>query len=66
MSSVAPVVQNPFRQQFAAFTADRREPDAIARLRREGLDRFASLGWPTGSPRCWKATTCRPGRSSWS
>ena len=47
MSSVAPVVQNPFRQQFAAFTADRREPDAIARLRREGLDRFASLGWPT-------------------
>ncbi len=54
MSSVAPVVQNPFRQQFAAFTADRREPDAIARLRREGLDRFASLGWPTRQQEAWR------------
>ena len=54
MSSVAPVVQNPFRQQFAAFAAGRREPDAIARLRREGLDRFASLGWPTRQQEAWR------------
>jgi Fe-S cluster assembly protein SufD len=44
MSCAAPVVQIPIRQHFAAFAADRREPDAIARLRREGFDRFASLG----------------------
>ncbi|MDG4555613.1 MAG: Fe-S cluster assembly protein SufD [Candidatus Competibacter sp.] len=54
MSNIAPVVQNPFRQRFAAFTADRREPDAIARLRREGLDRFASLGWPTRQQEAWR------------
>ncbi len=54
--NIAPVVQNPFRQQFTAFAAGRREPDAIARLRREGLDRFASLGWPTRQQEAWRLT----------
>lgn len=54
MSSIAPVVQNPFRQQFTAFAAGRHEPDAIARLRREGLDRFANLGWPTRQQEAWR------------
>ncbi|MGB5063927.1 MAG: Fe-S cluster assembly protein SufD [Candidatus Competibacter sp.] len=54
--NIAPVVQNPFRQQFTAFAAGRREPDTIARLRREGLDRFASLGWPTRQQEAWCLT----------
>ena len=54
--SIAPVVQNPFRRQFATFAAGRREPDIIARLRREGFDRFTSLGWPTRQQEAWRFT----------
>ncbi|MBE2293743.1 MAG: Fe-S cluster assembly protein SufD [Phycisphaerales bacterium] len=54
--NAAPVAQNPFRQQFKAFVASRREPDTITRRRREGFDRFIALGWPTHHQEAWRFT----------
>lgn len=54
--NVAPAAQNPFRQQFREFAANRRDPDAIIRRRREGLDRFMTLGWPTRQQEAWRLT----------
>lgn len=45
-----------YRPDFAAFAADRREPDAIARLRREAFARFETLGLPTRQLEDWRLT----------
>ena len=47
MIAAAHVHPDPYRQSFAKFTAGRREPVAIVRLRREAFARFEAIGWPT-------------------
>ena len=56
MTAAAPVFQDSYRPAFAEFAADRREPDAIARLRRAAFDRFEALGWPTRQQEAWRLT----------
>jgi Fe-S cluster assembly protein SufD len=56
MTAVAPLLFEPYRPAFAEFVANRREPDAIARLRREAFDRFETLGWPTRQQEAWRLT----------
>ena len=56
MTAAAPFFSDPWRQQFADFMANRREPDPIARLRREAFDRFQTLGWPTRQQEAWRLT----------
>jgi Fe-S cluster assembly protein SufD len=41
---------------FAGFAADRREPDAIARLRRGAFARFETLGLPARQQEDWRLT----------
>ena len=56
MTAAAPLFSDPYRPAFADFVANRREPDAIARLRREAFDRFETLGWPTRQQEAWRLT----------
>ncbi len=56
MTAAAPVFQDNHRSAFAEFTADRREPDAIARQRREAFARFETLGLPTRRQEAWRLT----------
>ena len=56
MTAAAPLLSDPYRPAFAEFVANRREPDAIARLRREAFDRFETLGWPTRQQETWRLT----------
>ena len=56
MTAAAPLFSDPYRPAFADFVANRREPDAIARLRREAFDRFEALGWPTRQQEAWRLT----------
>jgi Fe-S cluster assembly protein SufD len=56
MTAAAPLFSDPYRPAFAEFVANRREPDAIARLRREAFDRFEALGWPTRQQEAWRLT----------
>ncbi len=56
MTAAAPLVQDRNRPDFAAFAADRREPDAIARLRREAFARFETMGLPTRQQEAWRLT----------
>jgi Fe-S cluster assembly protein SufD len=56
MTNVAPLFSDPFRQRFAEFMTNRREPDAIARLRRTAFERFEALGLPTRQQEAWRLT----------
>jgi Fe-S cluster assembly protein SufD len=56
MTAAAPLFSEPYRPAFADFVANRREPDAIARLRQEAFDRFEALGWPTRQQEAWRLT----------
>ncbi|MDG4550327.1 MAG: Fe-S cluster assembly protein SufD [Candidatus Contendobacter sp.] len=56
MTAAAPLFSDPRRQRFTEFVANRREPDAIIRLRREAFDRFETLGWPTRQQEAWRLT----------
>ncbi len=56
MTAVAPIFSDPYRQRFAEFMARRREPDAIAKLRRTAFDRFDKLGLPTRQQEAWRLT----------
>lgn len=56
MAATAPLFSDPYRQRFADFMADRREPAAIARLRREAFERFQTLGLPTRQQEAWRFT----------
>ena len=56
MTAVAPLFSDPYRQAFAGFMANRRESDAIIRLRREAFARFETLGWPTRQQEAWRFT----------
>ena len=56
MTAAAPLFSNPYRPAFAEFVAQRREPDAIARLRQEAFNRFEALGWPTRQQEAWRLT----------
>lgn len=51
MTAIAPLFSDPYYQAFAAFMTERREPDAIARLRRAAFARFETLASnpPSGS-----------------
>jgi Fe-S cluster assembly protein SufD len=50
------VLQESYRPAFAEFTTGRREPDAIARSRREAFTRFETLGLPTRQQEAWRLT----------
>jgi Fe-S cluster assembly protein SufD len=56
MTAVAPLFADPYRQRFATFMTDRREPEALTRLRREAFARFEALGWPTRQQEAWRLT----------
>ena len=56
MTAVAPIFSDPYRQRFAEFMVRRREPDAIAKLRRTAFDRFDKLGLPTRQQEAWRLT----------
>jgi len=56
MTAVAPLFTDPYRARFTAFMAERREPDAFARLRHAALDRFEELGLPTRQQEAWRLT----------
>ncbi len=56
MIAAALAQQDPYRQSFATFVADRREPATIARLRREAFARFEGMGWPTRQQEAWRFT----------
>jgi Fe-S cluster assembly protein SufD len=56
MTAAAPLPLIPGAGAFAAFVANRREPDAIARLRREAFARFEALGLPTRQQEAWRFT----------
>ena len=60
MTAAAPLCSDPYRPAFAEFVANRREPDAIARWRREAFDRFETLGWPTRQQEAWRLTDLSP------
>lgn len=56
MTAAAPELQDSYRPAFAEFTTGRREPDAIARSRREAFARFETLGLPTRQQEAWRLT----------
>ena len=56
MTAAAPVLQDSYRPAFIEFAADRREPNTIARLRREAFVRFETLGLPTRQQEAWRLT----------
>ncbi|HOW76749.1 MAG TPA: Fe-S cluster assembly protein SufD [Candidatus Competibacteraceae bacterium] len=56
MTAVAPLFSDPYRQRFAELMARRREPDAIAKLRRAAFDRFEKQGLPTRQQEAWRLT----------
>ncbi len=56
MTATAPVAADRYRAAFDAFLANRREPDAITRLRHQAFARFAALGWPTRRQEAWRFT----------
>lgn len=56
MTAVARLFTDPYRARFAAFMAERREPDVFARLRRAAFDRFERLGLPTRQQEAWRLT----------
>lgn len=56
MTAAASEQHDSYRPAFAQFMADRREPDAIARLRREAFTRFDTLGLPTRQQESWRLT----------
>ena len=56
MTVAAPLLSDPWRQRFTEFAVNRREPEAIARLRREAFARFEALGLPTRHQEAWRFT----------
>ncbi|CDH47751.1 Fe-S cluster assembly protein SufD [Candidatus Contendibacter odensensis] len=56
MTAAAAALPDRYRPDFAGFAADRREPDAIARLRRKAFTRFETLGLPTRQQEDWRLT----------
>ncbi len=56
MTAAAPLFSDPYRPAFAEFMANRREPDAILRLRQEAFNRFETLGWPSRQQEAWRLT----------
>ncbi|MFZ1827567.1 MAG: Fe-S cluster assembly protein SufD [Candidatus Competibacteraceae bacterium] len=56
MTAVAPLFPDPYRQRFAEFMVHRREPDAIAKLRRTAFDHFDKFGLPTRQQEAWRLT----------
>ncbi len=45
---------------FEEFAAGRDEPDAVRRLRRQAIERFAALGLPTTRQEAWRFTDLKP------
>lgn len=56
MTAAAPVLADRYRPAFDAFLADRREPEAITRARRQAFERFEALGWPSRQQEAWRFT----------
>lgn len=56
MTAVAPLPSDFWPQRFAEFSAQRREPEAIARLRPAAFARFQTLGLPTRHQEAWRFT----------
>lgn len=56
MTAIAPLLSDPYRQSFAAFMAERREPELMSRLRQAAFARFETLGWPTRRQEAWRFT----------
>jgi Fe-S cluster assembly protein SufD len=56
MTAIAPLFLDPYRLAFATFMAERREPEAISRLRHAAFARFETLGWPTRRQDAWRFT----------
>jgi len=56
MTLAAPLLSDPWRRRFTEFAANRREPEAIARLRHEAFARFEALGLPTRHQEAWRFT----------
>ncbi|MCC6134920.1 MAG: Fe-S cluster assembly protein SufD [Candidatus Contendobacter sp.] len=56
MTAIAPLLSDPYHQSFAAFMAERREPEFISRLRQAAFARFETLGWPTRRQEAWRFT----------
>ncbi len=59
MSAVQDTVQSHLagHETFVRTRAD--QPEAIQKLRRDGLDRFSSLGFPTTRQEAWRKTNVR-------
>jgi Fe-S cluster assembly protein SufD len=55
-TAIAPLFSDSYRQTFAAFMAERRESDAISRLRQAAFARFETLGWPNRRQEAWRFT----------
>lgn len=60
MTATAPSIADPYRQRFAEFLANRREPDSLTGLRRAAFARFESLGLPTRRQEAWRSTDLGP------
>ena len=56
MTAIAPLLSDPYRQTFAAFMAERREPELISRLRHAAFAQFEILGWPNRHQEAWRFT----------
>ncbi|MER2529513.1 MAG: Fe-S cluster assembly protein SufD [Candidatus Competibacter denitrificans] len=56
MAATAPLTTDFWPQRFAEFSANRPEPEAIARLRQAAFERFMALGWPTRQQENWRFT----------
>lgn len=60
MTATAPLIADPYRQRFAEFMANRREPDNLTGLRRAAFARFENLGLPTRRHEAWRSTDLGP------
>lgn len=55
-AAASAIPQDGYHSAFAEFVADRREPDVVARLRREAFSRFETLGFPNRRQEAWRWT----------
>ncbi|HRD65010.1 MAG TPA: Fe-S cluster assembly protein SufD [Candidatus Competibacter sp.] len=60
MTAATPLLSDPYRQRFADFMANCRDPAFIARRRREAFTRFEALGLPTRQQEAWRFTSLDP------
>lgn len=60
MTAVVPLPSDFWPPRFAAFSAQRREPEAMARLRQAAFARFQTLGLPTRHQELWRFTDLSP------